>query len=73
MVGSEGSRSGRVVRVIAENPIYPNLKREVDVPPREDGLDWMAGQEIGLHGSIWRERDGAKVYATITEIVNGRD
>jgi hypothetical protein len=33
----------------------------------------MAGQEIGLHGSIWRERDGAKVYATITEIVNGRD
>lgn len=70
MVGSEGSGSGKVVRVIAENPIYPSLKREVDLLPRADGLEWMAGQEIGLHGSLWRERDGAKVYATITEIVN---
>lgn len=62
-----------MVRVIAENPIYPNLKREVDLPPRADGLDWMVGQEIGLHGSLWGERDAAKVYAIITEIVYDRD
>ena len=73
MVGSEGGGSNQVVRVRAHNPIYPNIKREVDLPPRADGLKWMPGQEIGLHGTSWREKDDAKVTAIITEIVNGSD
>ena len=68
-----GCRSNKMVRVIAANPIYPNIKREVDVPPRVDGLEWMPGQEIGLHGTSWRERDDASVTAIITEIVYGAD
>jgi hypothetical protein len=69
MVGFEGDRPSGVVRVIAKNPVYPNLKREVDVPQREDGLDWQPGHEIGLHGTSWGERGDAEVYAIITEIV----
>jgi hypothetical protein len=70
MVGFEGDRPTRLVRVIAKNPVYPNLKREVDVPQREDGLAWKPGHEIGLHGSSWREKGDATVHAIITEIVN---
>lgn len=69
MVGFEGDRPAQMVRVIAKNPVYPNLVREVDVPPRNDGLEWQPGHEIGLHGTSWREKDDALVYAIITEIV----
>lgn len=73
MVGSEGCGPNQMVRVIAANPIYSNIKREVDLPPRTDGLKWMPGQEIGLHGTSWREKGDATVTAIIMEIVNGSD
>ncbi len=74
MVGLEGHRPDRVVqaiRVKAINPHYGGLiMREFDVLLRTDGQDWKVGDEVGLHGAIWAEREGAKVYAVITEIVD---
>lgn len=73
MVGFEGDRPVEVVRttrVKAVNPNYPALiKREVDVLPKQDGRDWSIGDEIGLNGVVWTERNTASVYAVITEIV----
>lgn len=71
MVGFEGDRPIDMVRVFAENPHFDGLIiRIVDLLPREDGNKWQAGDEIGLHGTSWRERGEAKVYATIKEIVD---
>lgn len=74
MVGSEGRGPDRVVRttrVKANNPHYGGLiLREFDVLPRSDGQDWKIGDEVGLHGAVWAERDDATVYAVITEIVD---
>lgn len=73
-MGLEGDRPDRVVqaiRVKAINPHYGGLiLREFDVLPRTDGRDWEVGDEVGLHGAIWAERESAKVYAVITEIVD---
>ncbi len=73
-MGLEGHRPDRVVqaiRVKAINPHYGGLiMREFDVLLRTDGQDWKVGDEVGLHGAIWAERVGAKVYAVITEIVD---
>lgn len=74
MVGSEGRGPDGVVRttrVKAINPYYGGLiVREFDVLPRSDGQDWKVGDEVGLHGAVWAERDDATVYAVITEIVD---
>jgi hypothetical protein len=74
MVGFEGSRSDGMVqvqRVRALNPSWPALfVREIDLPPREDGQPWKVGDEVGLHGAFWTERNGAKVYAVISEVLN---
>jgi len=71
MVGFEGDRPIDMVRVFAENPHFDGLIiRIVDLLPREDGNKWQAGDEIGLHGTSWRERGEAKVYATIKEIID---
>lgn len=74
MVGSEGSGSGGVVRttrVKAINPHYAGLiVRELDVLPKSDGQDWKIGDEVGLHGAVWAERNDAPVYAVITEILD---
>jgi hypothetical protein len=74
VVGFEGPEPDRVVqaiRVKAINPHYGGLIiREFDALPRTDGQDWKIGDEIGLHGAIWAERNNAKVYAVITEIVD---
>lgn len=77
MVGSEGCGPDRVVqtiRVKAVNPFYPNLiMREFDILLKSDGQNWKVGDEVGLHGAFWTERNDAKVYAVITEIVNVPD
>ncbi len=74
MVGFEGLRPDELVqttRVKAINPHYAGLiLREFDVLPRSDGQDWKVGDEVGLHGAVWTERNDAKVYAVITEIVD---
>jgi hypothetical protein len=74
MVGSEGGGPGGVVRttrVKAINPHYAGLiRRELDVLPKSDGQDWKIGDEVGLHGAVWAERNGAPVYAVITEILD---
>ena len=74
MVGFEGSGPDGLVqttRVKAINPHYAGLiLREFDVLPRSDGQDWKVGDEVGLHGAVWTERNDAQVYAVITEIVN---
>ena len=71
MVGFEGDRPIDMVRVFAENPHFDGvIIRIVDLLPREDGNKWQAGDEIGLHGTSWRERGEAKVYATIKEIID---
>lgn len=74
MVGFEGCQSDGVVqaqRVRAINPLWPNLfERELDLPPREDGQPWKVGDEVGLHGAFWAERNDAKVYAVISEVLN---
>ena len=74
MVGSEGRGPDGVVRtarVKAINPHYAGLiLRELDVLPRTDGQDWKIGDEVGLHGAVWTERNNAKVYAVITEILS---
>jgi hypothetical protein len=46
------------------------LFREFDLLPREDGQQWKVGDEVGLNGGRWTERNGAEVYAVITEIVS---
>lgn len=70
MVGFEGDRPIDMVPVRAENPFFDGLIiRIVHVPPRKDGAVWQVGDEIGLHDSSWREREDAKVYATITELL----
>ena len=74
MVGSE--RRGpdgvvRTTRVKAINPHYAGLiLRELDVLPKSDGQDWKIGDEVGLHGAVWAERNDAPVYAVITEILD---
>lgn len=77
MVGLEGNRPVdlvRTTRVKAINPHYGGLiRREVDVLPKTNGQDWRVGDEIGLDGEVWTERNTASVYAVITEIVNVRD
>jgi hypothetical protein len=74
MVGFEGDRPIDMVRIRAENPHFNGLIiRIVDLLPRQDGTNWQIGDEIGLHGSSWREREDANVYATIKEIINDRD
>ena len=74
MVGFEGNRPIDMVRIRAENPFFAGLIiRIVSLPPREDGAAWQIGDEIGLHGSSWRERGEANVYATIKEIINDCD
>jgi hypothetical protein len=71
MVGFEGDRPFDMVRVCAENPNYKGLIiRILDLLPREDKANWQVGDEVGLHGSSWKERGDSKVYATITEIIN---
>jgi hypothetical protein len=74
VVGFEGSGPDGLVqatRVKAINPHYAGLiLREFDVLPRSDGQDWKVGDEVGLHGAVWTERNDAQVYAVITEIVN---
>lgn len=61
----------QTTRVKAINPHYAGLiLREVDVLPRSDGQDWKVGDEVGLNGAVWTERNDAKVYAVITEIVD---
>ena len=74
MVGLEGGGPNGMVqptRVKAVNPHYAGLIiREADVLPRSDGRDWKIGDEIGLHGEVWTERNTASVYAVITEILN---
>jgi hypothetical protein len=74
MVGSEGGGPGGVVRTIrvkAINPHYAGLiLRELDVLPKSDGQDWKIGDEVGLHGAVWAERNDAPVYAVITEILD---
>jgi hypothetical protein len=74
MVGSEGGGPGGVVRttrVKAINPHYAGLiLRELDVLPKSDGQDWKIGDEVGLHGAVWAERNDAPVYAVITEILD---
>jgi hypothetical protein len=77
MVGLEGSGPDGVVpaaRVKAINPNYPGLiVREIDVLPRTDGRDWSVGDQVGLYGGFWSERNDAKVYAVITEIIHAYD
>lgn len=77
MVGLEGNRPVdlvRTTRVKAINPHYEGLiRREVDVLPKTNGQEWRVGDEIGLNGEVWTERNTASVYAVITEIVNVRD
>lgn len=72
MVGLEGNRTPdmvRTTRVRAVNPAYGGvITRIVDLPPKEDGSNWVAGDEIGLHGTKWAERNGASVFAIITEL-----
>lgn len=74
MVGLERDRPDTVVRTIrvkAVNPHYNGLiKREFDLLPRSDGRDWKIGDEAGLHGAVWAERNNAEVYAIITEIID---
>jgi hypothetical protein len=74
MVGLEGCGPDRVVqtiRVKAVNPFYPNLiMREFDLTPKANGYKWEVGDEVGLHGGVWTERNDAKVYAIITEIIH---
>jgi len=74
VVGFEGPGPDGVVqatRVKAINPHYGGLIiRELDVLPRSDGQDWKVGDEVGLNGAVWTERNDAKVYAVITEIVD---
>lgn len=74
MVGSEGSGPGGVVRttrVKAINPHYAGLiLRELDILPKSDGQNWKIGDEVGLHGAVWAERNDAPVYAVITEILD---
>jgi hypothetical protein len=74
VVGLEGPGPDGVVqttRVKAINPYYAGLiLRELDVLPRSDGQNWKVGDEVGLHGAVWTERNDAKVYAVITEIIN---
>jgi hypothetical protein len=74
MVGYEGCGPVEVVqktRAKAVNPNYPTmLFREFDLLPREDGQQWKVGDEVGLNGGRWTERNGAEVYAVITEIVS---
>jgi len=74
MVGSEGGGPDGVVRatrVKAINPHYAGLiLRELDVLPRTDGQNWKIGDEVGLHGAVWTERNDAKVHAIITEILD---
>jgi hypothetical protein len=61
----------RAIRVKAVNPFYSGLiLREFDLLPRQDGQDWKVGDEAGLHGAVWAERNNAEVYAIITEIVD---
>ncbi len=73
MVGLKGPGPYGVVqtiRVKAINPHYGGLiLREFDVLIRADGEPWKVGDEVGLHGAIWTERNNATVYAIITEIV----
>jgi hypothetical protein len=74
MVGFERDRPIDMVRIRAENPHFNGLIiRIVDLLPRQDGTNWQIGDEIGLHGFSWREREDANVYATIKEIINDRD
>ena len=74
MVGFEGCGPARVVqtiRVKAINPHYAGLiLREFDVMPKSGGHNWKIGDEVGLHGAVWAERNNAKVYAIITEILD---
>jgi hypothetical protein len=74
VVGLEGPGPDGVVqtaRVKAINPYYAGLiLRELDVLPRSNGQNWKVGDEVGLHGAVWTERNDAKVYAVITEIIN---
>jgi hypothetical protein len=63
-----------MIRVKAENPHFAGLIiRIVSLPPREDGAAWQIGDEIGLHGSSWRERGEANVYAIIKELMDDYD
>jgi hypothetical protein len=74
MVGFAGNRPIDILQVRAENPFFAGLIiRIVSLPPRQNGAAWQVGDEIGLHGSLWRERDDASVYATVTEIINDSD
>ena len=36
-------------------------------------MEWKVGDEVGLNGGVWSERNGAQVYAVITEIVDVSD
>lgn len=73
MVGCEGNRPDGMVqttRVKAINPYWPDLiLRECEIQDRQDKVPWKVGDEIGLHQGIWTERNEAKVYAVIVEIL----
>ena len=77
MVGFEGRGPDQVVRAVRAkgiNPNYPGLiHREFDLLPRGNGVEWKVGDEVGLNGGVWSERNGAQVYAVITEIVDVSD
>lgn len=73
MVGREGDRPDgmvRTTRVKAINPFWPNLiLRECEIRDRDDNVPWKVGDEIGLNQGVWTERNDAKVYAVIVEIL----
>lgn len=73
MVGCEGDRPDgmvRTTRVKAINPFWPNLiLRECEIRDRDDNVPWKVGDEIGLNQGVWTERNDAKVYAVIVEIL----
>lgn len=74
MVGFEGDRPDGMVqttRIRAVNPFWPNLiLRECEIQDRCDKLPWKVGDEIGLNqDKVWTERNNAKVYAIIVEIL----
>lgn len=72
MVGFEGDRPSKLVRVKAQNEVdvkYCAIQRELDLPERQDSMPWKVGDKIGLHGSSWREGGDAKIIAIITEVL----
>jgi len=69
MVGFEGSGPDKVVRVKAQHALHPIVKRELDLPLRQDKMPWKVGDIVGLHNSNWMEDNGSTITAIITEII----